>query len=116
MIACTSPAGTCSVTPFKIGLPATVACRFEMSSILFADVLPGRAIGQEVAAHGVGRVLTNAFKHALVVQGLLPVLKSGVLQVELLLELLLLGESRRRCLAQCTPLIVQRQAVVHDRL
>ena len=50
---------------------------------------------------------TNAFKHALVVQGLLPVLKSGVLQVELLLELLLFASLLRRCLAKCTPLIVQ---------
>src|SRR4051812_46156304 len=34
MIACTSPAGTLSDTPFRIGLPATVACRSRMSSKL----------------------------------------------------------------------------------
>src|SRR5205809_387061 len=33
MIACTSPAGTCSDTPLRIGLSATVACRFVISSI-----------------------------------------------------------------------------------
>src|SRR3954454_24078258 len=33
MIACTSPAGTCSDTPFRIGLSATVAWRLAMSSI-----------------------------------------------------------------------------------
>src|SRR6266567_1670697 len=33
MIACTSPAGTLSDTPFRIGLPATVAWRFSISSM-----------------------------------------------------------------------------------
>src|SRR5687767_14994323 len=33
MIACTSPAGTCSDTPFRIGLSATVAWRFSIVSI-----------------------------------------------------------------------------------
>src|SRR6185503_5917910 len=33
MIACTSPAGTCSETPLRIGLPATVAWRLEIFSI-----------------------------------------------------------------------------------
>src|SRR5437764_14215502 len=46
MIACTSPAGTASDTPLRIGLSATVAWRFSMLSIrgparwdlrLFAD-------------------------------------------------------------------------------
>src|SRR4051812_15224662 len=33
MIACTSPAGTASDTPFRIGLSATVAWRLVISSI-----------------------------------------------------------------------------------
>src|SRR5438270_4775784 len=38
MIACTSPAGTLSDTPFRIGLSATVAWRLVISSILFQFV------------------------------------------------------------------------------
>src|SRR5438067_6170572 len=37
MIACTSPAGTCSDTPFRIGLDATVAWRFSIVSMLLLD-------------------------------------------------------------------------------
>src|SRR4051812_138952 len=33
MIACTSPAGTARCTPFRIGLPATVAWRLVISSM-----------------------------------------------------------------------------------
>src|SRR3954451_719595 len=34
IIACTSPAGTCSDTPLRIGLSATVAWRLVMSSMV----------------------------------------------------------------------------------
>src|SRR5690349_9077481 len=46
MIACTSPAGTCSDTPFRIGLSATVAWRFSIRSIvrLLLAALLGRAL------------------------------------------------------------------------
>src|SRR6185369_6367252 len=37
MIACTSPAGTSSDTPFRIGLSATVAWRFLIVSIVLFD-------------------------------------------------------------------------------
>src|SRR3954447_9467460 len=39
MIACTSPAGTCSDTPFRIGLSATVACRLVICIILLGCAL-----------------------------------------------------------------------------
>src|SRR4051794_12070579 len=44
MIACTSPAGTCSDTPFRIGLSATAAWRLVISSIIskFQDHLSER--------------------------------------------------------------------------
>src|SRR3954464_15166633 len=38
MIACTSPAGTSSDTPFRIGLSATVAWRLVISSILLTGL------------------------------------------------------------------------------
>src|SRR4051794_22304571 len=112
MIACTSPAGTCSVTPLRIGLSATVAWRLEMSSILVANVLPRGAVGEEVAAHIVHRVLADAFKHALVVERLLPVLDGGFLEV----DLLLLARLDRPRFAQSAALAGEREPVGDDCL
>src|SRR6185369_7775 len=48
MIACTSPAGTSSVTPFRIGLSATVAWRFSILSICLPLPLNGRGLRLDI--------------------------------------------------------------------
>ena len=53
MIAWISPVGTVSVSPLRIGLPATVAWRFSISSILFqssATIERRRCVRQRIVA------------------------------------------------------------------
>src|SRR5881398_64486 len=53
MIACTSPAGTCSDTPLRIGLSATVAWRLVILSTWCRFLLKIVVHGLDVAAVGI---------------------------------------------------------------
>src|SRR5438132_14405293 len=110
MIACTSPAGTSSDTPFRIGLSATVAWRLSIRSMA---VLPARrAVGEEVAAHIVHRVLADAFEHALVVERALPIVERGFLE----LQWLVVGGFGGAFLAQRAAAVGQVEPRSDDRL
>src|SRR5437868_11232141 len=59
MIACTSPAGTSRLSPFRISLPSTAACRFSTFSISMD--LVGQEFGHQ--AKRVGHAVDHLVFH-----------------------------------------------------
>src|SRR5438874_532779 len=109
MIACTSPAGTLSDTPLRIGLSATVAWRLSIRSMA---VLRARgAVVEEIAAHRVHRVLPDAFEHALVVERALAIVERGFLE----LQRLVVGRLGAAFLAQHAAAVGQVEPGGDDR-